>query len=93
PEKIPRPPNAFIVFRTEFAHLHHNPQVSRSRRGNGAKVLGRTVSGKAADAWRLLSPEEKQHYVRLADLEKEKHARKHPNYQYRPKRRENAARR
>ncbi|KAJ7140266.1 hypothetical protein C8R43DRAFT_594107 [Mycena crocata] len=90
--KIPRPKNPFIIFRTEFARLHHNPRGSRPRRV-GVKVLGRTVSGKAADAWRMLSPAERQRYQHLAELEKEKHARDYPNYQYRPKRRENGTRR
>ncbi|KAJ7696441.1 hypothetical protein B0H17DRAFT_884994, partial [Mycena rosella] len=85
PERIPRPKNAFIIFRTEFARLRlHNAQGSpRSRRGVPQPV-GRTVSGKAADVWHSLPPEEKQRYQRLAELEKEQHARDHPTYQYRP---------
>ncbi|KAJ7781869.1 high mobility group box domain-containing protein, partial [Mycena maculata] len=82
---IPRPKNSFIIFRTEFARLHRNPRGSRSK--TDVKVLGRTVSGKAADAWRELPPEQKQRYQRLAELEKEQHAREHPDYQYRPRRR------
>ncbi|KAJ7117702.1 hypothetical protein C8R44DRAFT_544977, partial [Mycena epipterygia] len=86
---IPRPRNSFIIFRTEFARLH-TPRTSRSRRG-AVKALGRSVSGKAADAWRLLPPEKKQIYQQLAELEKDQHARDYPNYQYRPRRRETAA--
>ncbi|KAJ7117704.1 hypothetical protein C8R44DRAFT_540725, partial [Mycena epipterygia] len=81
---IPRPKNSFIIFRTEFARLH-TPKANRTRRGDGkAQPVSRSVSGKASDAWNLLRPEEKQIYQRLAELEKEKHARKYPNYQYRP---------
>ncbi|KAJ7491910.1 high mobility group box domain-containing protein, partial [Mycena latifolia] len=81
---IRRPKNPFIIFRSEFARLHHNP---RSRRGGVNPTPGRSVSRKAGDAWRLLSPKEKAHYQHLAELEKEQHARDHPNYQYRPQRR------
>ncbi|KAJ7509885.1 hypothetical protein B0H11DRAFT_1901250 [Mycena galericulata] len=88
PDKIPRPRNSFIIFRTEFARLHHNPRGTRPRR-TSIKTLGRTVSREAGDAWRALPPHEKQKYQRLAELEKERHAILYPDYQYRPKRREN----
>ncbi|KAJ7019813.1 hypothetical protein C8F04DRAFT_878235, partial [Mycena alexandri] len=78
----PRPPNSFIIFRTEYARLHRNHK-SRARR-DSIKDLTRTLSGKAADAWRELPPKQKQHYQHLAELAKEKHALEFPNYQYRP---------
>ncbi|KAF7356407.1 HMG box domain-containing protein [Mycena venus] len=87
-KKIPRPPNSFIIFRTEYTRLHHNPKGTRSRRDalrDDVKAIA-SVSRKAGDAWRLLPPEEKQRYQHLAELAKEQHARAHPNYQYRPQR-------
>ncbi|KAJ7504175.1 hypothetical protein B0H11DRAFT_1645005, partial [Mycena galericulata] len=83
PDKIPRPRNSFIIFRTEFARLHHNPRGTRPRR-TSIKTLGRTVSREAGDAWRALPPHEKHKYQRLAELEKERHAILYPDYQYRP---------
>ncbi|KAF7309865.1 HMG box domain-containing protein [Mycena indigotica] len=85
-EHTPRPRNAFIIFRTEFARLHHSPETSKQRRIQN-KSSGRTVSGKAADAWNKLSERDRAHYNRLAEIEKEEHARRYPNYQYRPRRR------
>ncbi|KAJ7180872.1 hypothetical protein C8R46DRAFT_827606, partial [Mycena filopes] len=81
---IPRPPNSFIIFRTEFARLHRNRNRGPRVRRDSIKDLTRTVSAKAGDAWRQLSPAEKLHYKRLADIAKEKHAIEYPNYQYRP---------
>ncbi|KAK7025077.1 HMG box domain-containing protein [Favolaschia claudopus] len=78
--KIPRPPNSFIIFRAEYTRLHKKPGA---RRGDTA-VVG--LSRKAADAWHLLPPEEKQRYQQLAEIAKEKHSRAYPNYQYRPQR-------
>ncbi|KAJ6581817.1 hypothetical protein B0H19DRAFT_1061322 [Mycena capillaripes] len=89
--QIPRPPNSFIIFRTEFSQRHKNARGSRARRD--VKEIGVTVSRKAADAWRKLSPEEKQPYQRRAELAKEQHARDYPNYQYRPRRGDRVLRR
>jgi hypothetical protein len=76
PEKIPRPPNSFIIFRSEFTKLRKSQQ--------GVSTAG--LSRQAGDAWNLLSPEAKLPYRRRAELEKQKHARIYPNYQYRPRR-------
>ncbi|KAJ7625509.1 hypothetical protein FB45DRAFT_921608 [Roridomyces roridus] len=86
--RIPRPPNPFIIFRTHFARKYHNPQRNRPRRPS---TLGRTVSGKAADAWRELPAPEKEKYRQLAEAAKRQHAIDYPDYQYRPQRRTNQA--
>ncbi|KAJ6514920.1 hypothetical protein C8R47DRAFT_1190170 [Mycena vitilis] len=84
PERnIPRPPNAFIIFRAEFSQLHK--RGGKSRRDD-LKSIGVSLSRKASDAWWQLSPKEKQRYQRLAEEAKEQHALDYPNYQYRPKR-------
>ncbi|KAJ7656280.1 hypothetical protein DFH06DRAFT_1199116 [Mycena polygramma] len=80
---IPRPPNAFIIFRAEFSQLHK--RGGKSRRDD-LKSIGVSLSRKASDAWWQLSPKEKQRYQRLAEEAKEQHALDYPNYQYRPKR-------
>ncbi|KAF8350341.1 hypothetical protein F5887DRAFT_297550 [Amanita rubescens] len=72
---IPRPRNAFIIFRSQFglsckareAHPHQN-----------------FVSRGAAEAWNKLSDEEKHPYRLQADEEKREHRRKYPNYTYMP---------
>lgn len=78
PNRIPRPRNAFILFRQKYhqsvldesPEAKTNPDVSRE--------LGRR--------WRQLPPEERNHWVTLAEEEKKNHARKYPNYRYTPRR-------
>ncbi|RCK59321.1 Repressor of filamentous growth 1 [Candida viswanathii] len=76
--KIPRPRNAFILFRQKYHQtvldegtiIRTNPEVSRE--------LGRR--------WRNLSPLEKDHWNNLAEEEKKNHAKKYPGYRYTPRR-------
>ncbi|KAI5963491.1 RFG1 [Candida pseudojiufengensis] len=78
PNKIPRPRNAFILFRQKFHQtvldegsvIRTNPEVSRE--------LGRR--------WRSLTSIEKQHWNNLAEEEKKNHALKYPDYKYAPRR-------
>lgn len=75
---IPRPRNAFILFRQQYHQrvldegdmIKTNPDVSRE--------LGRR--------WRDLSPKEKEHWNKLAEEEKKRHAEKYPGYRYVPRR-------
>lgn len=76
--RIPRPRNAFILFRQKYHQsvldegsvIRTNPEVSRE--------LGRR--------WRALSKEEKEHWNTLAEEEKQNHAKKYPGYRYTPRR-------
>lgn len=76
--RIPRPRNAFILFRQknhqlvleEGSVIRTNPDVSRE--------LGRR--------WRSLSATDKAHWNKLAEEEKVAHAKKYPGYKYTPRR-------
>lgn len=76
--RIPRPRNAFILFRQKYhqavldedLQVKTNPEVSRE--------LGRR--------WRSLPPQEKEHWNRLAEEEKANHAKRFPGYWYTPRR-------
>ena len=76
--RIPRPRNAFILFRQKYhqavldedLQVKTNPEVSRE--------LGRR--------WRSLPPQEKEHWNRLAEEEKANHAKRFPGYRYTPRR-------
>ncbi|ANZ78122.1 BA75_05243T0 [Komagataella pastoris] len=76
--RIPRPRNAFILFRQknhqalleEGNVIRTNPEVSRE--------LGRR--------WRNLSPEEKSYWNKSAEEEKRRHAERYPGYKYTPRR-------
>lgn len=78
PNRIPRPRNAFILFRQKYhqsvldesTETKTNPEVSRE--------LGRR--------WRALSRAEHDHWTNLAEEEKQNHAKKYPNYRYTPRR-------
>ncbi|KAI5950831.1 RFG1 [Candida jiufengensis] len=78
PNKIPRPRNAFILFRQKFHQtvldegtvIRTNPEVSRE--------LGKR--------WRSLNSIEKQHWNNLAEEEKKNHELKYPGYKYAPRR-------
>lgn len=76
--RIPRPRNAFILFRQKYHQsvldegnvIRTNPEVSRE--------LGRR--------WRALLNEDREHWNKLAEEEKTNHAKKYPGYRYTPRR-------
>lgn len=74
--KVPRPPNAFIIYRAQF-HPHmkqHNPQMHNNEI---SKALG--------ERWKNEPENVKEKYRRMALEVKAKHAAQHPNYQYAPR--------
>lgn len=83
PSWVPRPPNPFIIFRSEFSQKH-----AQSNNPDGPPPPPeKTLSKRAAEAWGKLSFEEKKSYQDRADKEKKAHAEKYPGYTYRPRRR------
>ncbi|KAL0578650.1 hypothetical protein V5O48_003350 [Marasmius crinis-equi] len=84
PDWVPRPQNSFFIFRGEFIKKH---QRGGSEAGTASPdTADKSLSRRAGDAWKRLSPEEKAEYGRRADAEKVRHAREHPDYRYRPTR-------
>ena len=90
PSWIPRPRNAFIIFRCEYSREHaqgsQESQNDHDHDSNNASV--KTLSKRAAEAWKQLSPSEKDRYKVLADREREEHARLYPHYRFRPMKRQ-----
>ncbi|EPQ58708.1 hypothetical protein GLOTRDRAFT_127199 [Gloeophyllum trabeum ATCC 11539] len=82
--RIPRPRNEFIIFRCEYARAH--------AAHGAAPITTKSLSLRAAEAWRRLPPPRRAHYRALAAREKEEHERKYPDYRYRPDRKRQAAR-
>ncbi|KDR85237.1 hypothetical protein GALMADRAFT_340474 [Galerina marginata CBS 339.88] len=72
---IPRPRNAFMIFRAEFS----SDKISRS-----VEHDNRHISRIIGHCWNKLSEEEKLVWRRKADLEKLAHLRKHPDYRFTP---------
>ncbi|KAK0216832.1 hypothetical protein IW262DRAFT_1495650 [Armillaria fumosa] len=73
---IPRPSNAYIIFRPEFVALH---KETLSKTQQKASKFARA-------AWRQLPKEIQNHYKGLAKERKEQHARAYPGYKYNPRR-------
>ena len=82
PEWVARPRNPFIIFRCEYSR-EHAKEGKRVRRLPGSQA-DKTLSKRAAEAWHQLSAEEKNRFKKLADGEREEHARRYPNYRFRP---------
>lgn len=83
PNKVPRPRNAFIIFRClKIAQLHSRDASSSDRPPTPEK----TLSKRAGAAWRLLPDEEKQVYKEMAERERLEHQEKYPGYRYQPNR-------
>lgn len=76
-EKIPRPPNSWILFRREKSKQlrEANPNISTGE-----------VSTEAARQWKALSDEEKGFYQEMAREAAEQHKIQYPDYVYRPAR-------
>ncbi|PGH27255.1 hypothetical protein AJ80_00965 [Polytolypa hystricis UAMH7299] len=75
--KIPRPRNAFILFRQHFqaAVIAENPRLTNPAI---SKVIG--------ERWRTLPAESKQDWKNLAEEEKARHQQQYPDYRYQPRR-------
>ncbi|KAF4621653.1 hypothetical protein D9613_012796 [Agrocybe pediades] len=72
PEHIPRPRNAFIFFRSYFID-HLMPS------GAGQQ---HEISKRAGEAWRRLSKSEREPFVQHANMERELHKARYPDYVY-----------
>lgn len=87
PTWIPRPRNAFIIFRCNYTRKH----AVRNSQELDEQSLTQTLSRRAGEAWKKLPTPEKDKYKRLADREREEHARLYPHYRFRPMRRQTSA--
>ncbi|KAL4980557.1 hypothetical protein BDW66DRAFT_125508 [Aspergillus desertorum] len=76
PAKVPRPPNAFILYRQ-----HHYPKVKETR----PDLSNNEISVIIGKKWRAEPEEAKLHFKNLAEEFKKKHAEEHPDYQYTPR--------
>ncbi|KAF4773506.1 HMG box protein [Colletotrichum scovillei] len=74
--KITRPPNAFILYRSDYqAQIKQmNPQLQNN-----------DISGILGKAWNNESHEVRERYKALAKAYKERHNKMHPDYRYTPR--------
>ncbi|GBC04468.1 hypothetical protein RclHR1_00570024 [Rhizophagus clarus] len=73
--KIPRPPNAFIIYRREMKAKH-----------DFSKKTEADISREVGEMWRKESDDVKDFYFKLADHAKKRHKEKYVNYKYKPER-------
>lgn len=82
PNWIPRPRNAFIIFRCEYAREH-----ARYAPGEPTRIItDKTLSKRAGDAWKKLSAAQRAIFKKRADVERQEHARQYPAYRFNPTR-------
>lgn len=75
PQKAPRPPNPWILYRSERA--------KNLPRGPGGMQQS-DVSKVIADAWANETADVREHYQHLAEQKKAEHALRYPKYRFRP---------
>ncbi|KAK7685519.1 hypothetical protein QCA50_011385 [Cerrena zonata] len=73
---IPRPPNAFMLFRADFVRQKHVPGSIETNHGSLSKIIG--------NCWRQLPLEEKKIWESRAKKAKADHKEQYPNYRFRP---------
>ncbi|OBZ67697.1 Repressor ROX1 [Grifola frondosa] len=75
-DHIPRPPNAFILFRTSFIRNRHVPAQVETNHSTLSKIIGIT--------WKKMPPAEKSFWRGKAKLVEAEHKRRFPQYAFRP---------
>ena len=73
---IPRPPNSFILYRSDFVKKGLIPSTVESKQ--------QTLSVLASKCWKHLSPEEKGVWADLAAKMKHEHSLRYPAFTYKP---------
>ncbi|KAL5522858.1 hypothetical protein ACEPAG_8876 [Sanghuangporus baumii] len=76
PAHIPRPPNAFILFRSSFIRSQHVSAETEGNHGTLSKIVGML--------WHALSYEERQVWQAKARRAYAEHKRMYPGYSFRP---------
>ncbi|KDR73398.1 hypothetical protein GALMADRAFT_252018 [Galerina marginata CBS 339.88] len=80
---IPRPPNAFMLFRAAFVKQRHVPGSIETNHRSLSKIIG--------NCWRQLPLEEKKIWEKRAKEEKAAHKVRFPDYRFRPVHNKNKA--
>ncbi|KIL66052.1 hypothetical protein M378DRAFT_177991 [Amanita muscaria Koide BX008] len=75
-DHIPRPPNAFILFRSSFIRSHHVSAGVETDHSTLSKIIGLT--------WQNLPEKERQVWHEKARIAKEEHRQRFPGYTFRP---------
>ncbi|KAF9234734.1 hypothetical protein BU15DRAFT_78739 [Melanogaster broomeanus] len=73
---IPRPPNAFILFRSSFIRSQQVPEKVEGNHSTLSKIIGKY--------WKTLSREEREVWEAKALVAQVEHRRRYPDWRFRP---------
>ncbi|KAJ7276337.1 hypothetical protein B0H12DRAFT_1005161, partial [Mycena haematopus] len=73
-KRIPRPPNAFILYRSDLLKKQKIPDHVERRQQNLSRIAGQ--------CWNLLPPDEKRMWQDRAAKQAELHLIEHPDYRF-----------
>ncbi|KAK7041509.1 hypothetical protein VNI00_009378 [Paramarasmius palmivorus] len=73
---IPRPPNAFMLFRADFVKQKHVPGSIETNHSSLSRIIG--------NCWRSLPAQDKRIWEIKAKHAKEKHKQEFPDYKFKP---------
>ncbi|KAJ7737773.1 hypothetical protein DFH07DRAFT_92698 [Mycena maculata] len=76
PSYIPRPPNAFILFRSSFIRSQNVPGRVEGNHSTLSKIIGKY--------WHALPPEERARWEDKARAAQAEHRRRYPDWRFRP---------
>ncbi|KZT69144.1 hypothetical protein DAEQUDRAFT_765692 [Daedalea quercina L-15889] len=76
PSYIPRPPNAFILFRSSFIRAEHIPGKIEGNHSALSKIIGKY--------WKALPREEREVWEAKAVVAQAEHRKKYPDWRFRP---------
>ncbi|KAK7049579.1 hypothetical protein VNI00_005610 [Paramarasmius palmivorus] len=76
PKRIPRPPNAFMLFRSDLIKNGRIPKEVEHRQ--------QTLSCVAGECWNMLREEERKEWQAKAAEKLREHQQKYPNYKFTP---------
>ncbi|KLO14100.1 HMG-box, partial [Schizopora paradoxa] len=76
-EHIPRPPNAFMLYRQNFVHQRHVPGSIETNHNSLSRIVG--------DCWKQLPASEKKVWEEMAERKKAEHKKRYPDYRFQPK--------
>ncbi|KAF9569048.1 hypothetical protein CPC08DRAFT_718434 [Agrocybe pediades] len=75
-KRIPRPPNAFLLFRSDFIKTHKKIKEEEKRQQNISKLAG--------EVWGMMDEVERQTWYDKAAEVNDEHRRVHPHYKFSP---------
>ncbi|KAK0504968.1 hypothetical protein EDD18DRAFT_320318 [Armillaria luteobubalina] len=84
PSKPPRPPNAWILFRSDMVRVMPKPATGGAQQSVVSKAISKL--------WAEADPAIKHEYERRAEIRKQEHAEMYPDYRFQPVKKEDKER-